>query len=166
MRHARLMLTVLAIGLSGCGQERPVGDKSAGEQKAAEQGVPDECVRDGPVQASLLKIAVVPKGTTHEFWKAIHAGAVKAELEIDGVQIIWKGPTKEDDRTKQIDVVENFINAGVTGIALAPLGIRDCISVNPTSLARSPERSSHSAGFAAARLAPMVSNSARVRFIV
>jgi len=28
--------------------------------------------------ADKLSIAVIPKGTTHEFWKSIHAGAVKA----------------------------------------------------------------------------------------
>ena len=42
-------------------------------------------------------------------------------IRLPGVQIIWKGPTKEDDRGQQISVVENFINAGVTGIVLAPL---------------------------------------------
>jgi ribose transport system substrate-binding protein len=26
-------------------------------------------------------LAVIPKGTTHEFWKSIHAGAIKAHLE-------------------------------------------------------------------------------------
>src|SRR3990172_625039 len=29
-----------------------------------------------------LTIAVIPKGTTHEFWKSIHAGAIKAEREL------------------------------------------------------------------------------------
>ena len=28
-------------------------------------------------------IGVVPKGTTHEFWKSIHAGAIKAAQELD-----------------------------------------------------------------------------------
>jgi len=65
-------------------------------------------------------IAVIPKGTTHEFWKSIHAGAVKAQREL-GVDIIWKGPLKEDDRESQISLVENFISRGVTGIVLAPL---------------------------------------------
>ena len=32
-------------------------------------------------------IAVIPKGTTHEFWKSIHAGAVKAQRELD-IEII------------------------------------------------------------------------------
>jgi len=67
-----------------------------------------------------LTIAVIPKGTTHEFWKSIHAGAVKAEREL-GVKTIWKGPLKEDDREAQIRVVENFINTKVAGIVLAPL---------------------------------------------
>ena len=67
-----------------------------------------------------LKIAVIPKGTTHEFWKMGEAGAKKAGEEL-GIEIIWKGPQKESDRAGQIKVVENFITQGVNGIALAPL---------------------------------------------
>jgi len=69
------------------------------------------------------RIAVIPKGTTHVFWKSIHAGAVKAEQELQdlGVEVIWIGPLKEDDRESQIKVVENFITRGVSGIVLAPL---------------------------------------------
>ena len=55
-------------------------------------------------------IAVIPKGTTHEFWKSIHAGAVKAEQELAAqgvtVKLFWKGPLREDDRDQQIQVVE------------------------------------------------------------
>jgi ribose transport system substrate-binding protein len=65
-------------------------------------------------------IAVIPKGTTHEFWKSVHAGAEKASQEL-GVKVIWKGPLREDDREDQIKVVETFINMRVKGIALAPL---------------------------------------------
>lgn len=65
-------------------------------------------------------IAVIPKGTTHEFWKSIHAGALKAAKELD-VDILWKGPLKEDDREEQIKVVEDMITRGVAGIILAPL---------------------------------------------
>ena len=72
---------------------------------------------------SQLEIAVIPKGTTHGFWKAIHAGAIKAARELD-VKIYWNGPQKEDDRAQQITVVEDFINLGVDGIVLAPLDDR------------------------------------------
>jgi ribose transport system substrate-binding protein len=72
-----------------------------------------------------LRIAVIPKGTTHVFWKSIHAGAVKAQQELKAagvnIEIIWKGPLKEDDRESQIRVVEDFVTLGVTGIVLAPL---------------------------------------------
>ncbi len=70
-----------------------------------------------------LTIAVIPKGMTHEFWKSIHAGAAKAAQEL-GVEIIWKGPQKEDDRAQQITVVEDVISRGVSGIVLAPLDDR------------------------------------------
>jgi ribose transport system substrate-binding protein len=72
-----------------------------------------------------LTIAVIPKGTTHEFWKSINAGAFKArdELTAQGIKIdvIWKGPLKEDDRDQQIQTVENFTTRRVSGIVLAPL---------------------------------------------
>ncbi|HUJ73185.1 MAG TPA: substrate-binding domain-containing protein [Verrucomicrobiae bacterium] len=67
-----------------------------------------------------LTIAVIPKGTTHEFWKTVHAGAEDAAKEL-GVDIVWKGPLREDDREEQIKVVEDMITRGVDGIALAPL---------------------------------------------
>ena len=67
-----------------------------------------------------LKIAVIPKGTTHIFWKSVEAGAKQAGKEL-GVEIIWKGPLKENDRAQQIAIVEQFVTEGVSGIVLAPL---------------------------------------------
>ena len=68
---------------------------------------------------------MIPKGTTHEFWNAIHAGAVKAERELNAkgvkVTITWKGPLREDDREQQVQVVEGFLSQGVSGLVLAPL---------------------------------------------
>jgi ribose transport system substrate-binding protein len=75
-----------------------------------------------------LTIAVIPKGTTHEFWKSIHAGSLKAEGEFSAqgtpVKVLWQGPLREDDREQQIRVVEGFISQGVNGIVLAPLDNR------------------------------------------
>jgi ribose transport system substrate-binding protein len=82
--------------------------------------------------AAPLDIAVIPKGTSHEFWKSIHAGAMKAQQELAGkgqpIKVIWKGPLREDDREQQIQVVENFISQRVDGIVLAPLDNRALIS--------------------------------------
>ena len=81
---------------------------------------------------SSYTIAVVPKGTTHEFWKAVHAGAVKAERELNAkgvkTKIIWKGPLREDDRDNQIQTVENFTARKVNGIVLAPLDSQALVS--------------------------------------
>jgi len=80
------------------------------------------CNRDGgnSQSSSTIRIAVIPKGTTHEFWKSVEAGAKKAGDEFK-VQIIWKGPLKEDEKNQQIGLVEQFVSDGVSGICLAPL---------------------------------------------
>jgi ribose transport system substrate-binding protein len=102
---ALAFVTIVLVALcSGCRRE-------AGSQRTQGEG-------EGGAQA--IKIAVIPKGTTHEFWKSIHAGAVKASREL-AVEIVWKGPLKEDDLKSQIDLVQSFAAQGVTGIVLAPL---------------------------------------------
>src|SRR5512134_2466579 len=105
MRRIVLLLVVLtAVGAWGCNKS------------------------NSPAGAKKLTIAVIPKGTTHEFWKSIHAGSNKAagELSAEGteVEVIWKGPLREDDREQQIQVVEGFAAQGVDGIVLAPLDDR------------------------------------------
>jgi len=97
--HRRLALAVVLGLCAGC------DSKSDGSGAS------------GPARTT---IAVIPKGTTHEFWKSVHFGAMKAAGEL-GVEIIWKGPLQENDRQGQINEVEAFINRGVSGICLAPL---------------------------------------------
>jgi ribose transport system substrate-binding protein len=84
------------------------------------------------LNAADFQIAVIPKGTTHEYWKSINAGAVKAQRELAAagthVTILWKGPLLEDDREQQIQVVENFVGRGVSAIVLAPLDSRALVA--------------------------------------
>lgn len=109
-------LFLVAAGFTGCGPQ----DKS---------GTGESTAKESSEQAT--RIAVIPKGTTHSFWKAVHAGARKAEKELSEsatVEIIWKGPLQEDQRDSQISVVENFIGQQVNGIVLAPLDAKALVS--------------------------------------
>ena len=83
------------------------------------------CRRDGPGGAAgrRPRIAGNPKGTTHEFWKAVHAGALTAARELD-VDIVWKGPLKEDDRNEQMQIVETLAGSGVDALVLSPIDDR------------------------------------------
>lgn len=65
-------------------------------------------------------IALVPMGTTDEYWKAVHAGGIKAARALD-VELIWQGPIRRDDRSSQLDVVDSMVVRGVNGIVLAPI---------------------------------------------
>ncbi len=76
--------------------------------------------RDGGEGESTLRIAVIPKGTSHEFWKSVHYGANQAAQELGNVEIIWRGPVVESDTGSQIEVVKNMITRHVDGIVLAP----------------------------------------------
>ena len=98
--RALLLLIVAALAPAGCGERRP----------------------------ATRKIVVIPKGTTHEFWKMIHAGVEKAVAEINAsgdldvpLQAVWKGPLREDETQDQIEIVEIFLNRNVQGMVLAPL---------------------------------------------
>jgi ribose transport system substrate-binding protein len=90
-----------------------VSSFALGCTKKSDEGAP-------AAEKKRIRIAVIPKGTTHEFWKSVHAGAVKASREFD-VDIVWKGPLREDDLKSQIDLVQSFTAQKVSGIALAPL---------------------------------------------
>ncbi len=93
---------------------------------------------DGGTATTTPRIAMIPKGTTHEYWKSVHAGAVKAAREL-GVDLVWKGPIKEDDLKSQIDLVQSFTAQKVAGIALAPLNDKALVaSVNAAAAAGVP----------------------------
>jgi len=101
------------LGLAGCGER---------SSDAADQ----------------LRIAVIPKGTTHVFWKSVHAGALAAARDWSdrgvATEVIWKGPMREDDRALQVSVVETFIGQHVDGIVLAPLDSKALVA--PVQVAR------------------------------
>jgi ribose transport system substrate-binding protein len=73
----------------------------------------------------VLQIAVIPKGTSHDYWKSIHAGALKAQQDEASkginINILWQGPVNEDDRNQQINIVQTFVSKQVDAIVLAPL---------------------------------------------
>jgi len=86
--------------------------------------------------AKKYKVIVIPKGTTHEFWKTLHAGTLEAAKELGNVEVIWQGPQKEDDRVLQIQLVQNAIAAGVDGIVIAPLDSRALVEPVEAAIAK------------------------------
>ncbi len=106
--HRRAFLAgVFAVVLVGCSSGPATTAGGEGGQGAA-------------AGEKKIRIGFIPKGTTHEFWKGMQAGAEKAAGELN-VDLTWKGPLKEDDRDEQTKVVENFTAEKLDGIVLAPL---------------------------------------------
>ena len=106
------VMTALLFGLvtlTGCGGSNDAGTNTAPTEAAS----PSDAPTAGP-----LRVAVIPKGTAHQFWLTIKAGAEAAAAE-GGAEILWQGPAKETDVEKQINIVQDMINSGVDAIVLA-----------------------------------------------
>jgi len=103
-RLAALLLPLLALAPACSGGNDPAA--TAPSTGAAPEG--------------RARVAVIPKGTTHVFWKAVEAGAKRGGAET-GLEVVWKGPLQENDRAQQIQLVQQFTSEGISGIALAPL---------------------------------------------
>jgi len=109
----RLALFALCLAtLVGCGGGQ-------GQDGADATGADGGTGADG--QNGRYRIAVIPKGTTHDFWLSVHQGAVNAAAELGNVEILWDGPPSEKDKEKQINLIESFILKQVDGICLAPI---------------------------------------------
>ncbi len=70
------------------------------------------------------RVAVIPKGQTHEFWQSIERGARRAADDLAGqgisVEILWDAPLKESDAQDQIARVQRNTSRGIDGLVLAP----------------------------------------------
>ncbi len=64
------------------------------------------------------EIAVVPKGTAHQFWQGVHAGALAAGRAFN-VDILWNGPAQETDSARQLEIIDSMIARRVDGLAIA-----------------------------------------------
>lgn len=110
-----LALSLTALILAGCSESLP----SDPEESRRSRGEP---------QPAALRIAVIPKGTTHVFWQSVKAGAFAARDELK-VHVEFKGPTKEDDRNAQISLVERMVaSRKFDGIVIAPLDDTSLVS--------------------------------------
>lgn len=68
-------------------------------------------------------IAVVGKASGGEYWLQVKAGAERRGEEL-GVEVLWQGPPAETDVARQLDLLDNLIQRGVDGIAVAPTDAR------------------------------------------
>ena len=120
-RRTMKFLLSLAVAISvvaGCAPSSKQATSAVNDSSGATPS--GTAVADNSNAGKTLQIAVIPKGTSHEFWKSVHAGAQNAAQELGGVEIVWKGPAQENDTQGQIDVVQNMITRRVSAIVLAP----------------------------------------------
>ena len=71
-----------------------------------------------------VTVAVVLKGSQHQYWKSVTAGTAQAErdLQLQGtrVRLIRRAPLRDDGHEEQVRILENILQQGVQGLILAP----------------------------------------------
>ena len=105
-----ILSLMLALGIwAGCNRPSPSSRTDGAAAPGRQAGGTDRLV-----------IAVIPKSTGGEFWETVEAGARQAAQDLD-VDIKWEGTLTETEIAEQNRIIENMINLGVDGMALAPL---------------------------------------------
>ncbi len=102
-RHCAFAALLVASLATGC------------SDKAASTATPGEDSADDGKHT----IVMIPKATQATFWNQVRRGADRAAEEFQ-VELIWKGPAKDNDRTEQQRVLQQFTNESVDAILLAP----------------------------------------------
>ena len=101
-----LLIAAVTLGLlAGCNGKEGTTTEGNGEK---------------PKAGKKLTIAVIPKSTGNEFWETVKKGADDAAKK-HGVTMYWEGTVTETEVAEQNKIIENMINLGVNGMALAPL---------------------------------------------
>jgi ribose transport system substrate-binding protein len=114
LRRTAAVAALICCTLAGCSGGPAKPDSGASSTNSG--ATPNSTTSGG----KKYRIAVIPKGTGHQFWKSVEAGARQAESEF-GCEVTFKGPTGEGDAADQIKIVEDFLANGCDGICLAPL---------------------------------------------
>jgi ABC-type sugar transport system substrate-binding protein len=67
-----------------------------------------------------LRIGVLPIGTTHRYWLAIHAGALIAANEL-GVDVLWPAAFRDGDAAAQVRAMQRMQEDGAAAIGIAAI---------------------------------------------
>ena len=72
-----------------------------------------------PVSAEELKFALIAKNVTQPFYLEAHKGCQDAATQIGGIKCIFRGTSNTKDTRTQNKILEQLIDEGVDGIAIA-----------------------------------------------
>lgn len=118
-----LLVAALAL-LAGCSSNSPAPTSTAGGASASSAG-----------GAKRFSLAMIPKGVQTSFWNSVREGAEKARDELD-VELIWKGPARDNDRALQKQVMQQFTGGGVDGILLSATDKKALVPEVRTAMAK------------------------------
>jgi ribose transport system substrate-binding protein len=100
-----ILIAVTAMVLSACAPAATPASPAAGGEAQP---------------AGKLKVAVVVKAVTSDYWKLVGAGVTEAMNKDANLEATFLGPNEETDIEGQIRIIEAQISANVDALAVAP----------------------------------------------
>jgi ribose transport system substrate-binding protein len=116
-RSLAVLLCLFPAMISGCKKKAPPPTPAPGVSPPRAQPFEGAVTGEGP-KGEGLRIAVVPKSVSSDFWLTVQAGADQAGKEL-GAQILWKGTPTETDIPEQVDILNDFTTQKVDAIVFA-----------------------------------------------
>jgi ribose transport system substrate-binding protein len=113
-----LATLIAALSLAACGSSSSSSSSASSSSSSAGASSSTSASASSSSSGGKYTIAVVPKSVGLFYWGTVHAGAAAAAKAL-GVNIIWKGTETETDVAGQVNILQDFINRHVSGIAFA-----------------------------------------------
>ncbi len=101
--------------------EEPAKEAPAAEEPAKQEApAAEEPAAEEAAETGKLKVAVVVKAVTSDYWKLVGSGVADAMAADPTIEASFLGPNEETDIEGQIRIVEAQISAKVDALAVAP----------------------------------------------
>ncbi len=116
---ATLLAAVLALSMIACGAKEEAPAEAPAEEAEAEAPAEEE--------AKEIKIGVLLKPESNEYWSSMKAGLIEWDEATDGVTVDVLCAESEDNITGQLEQLENMISKDYDAICAAPLSASNLV---------------------------------------
>ncbi len=118
---AALLAAVLSLSMMACGAK----EEAPAEAPAEEEETPAEAPEEEPAED--IKIGVLLKPESNEYWASMKAGLIEWDEATDGVTVEVLCAESEDNITGQLEQLENMISKDYDAICAAPLSASNLV---------------------------------------
>ena len=131
---ALLLAATMTLGLAACGskEEAPADTPAPAETTDDVEAPAEDAEAPAETAGEEIKIGVLLKPESNEYWSSMKAGILEWAEGQDGVTVEVLCAESEDNITGQLEQLENMISKDYDAICAAPLSLSNLVSPSST----------------------------------